>query len=303
MKLALHETNKGATILSEFYHLRRTAIKDIAAYLGFLMGFIGAAPFAWGLLAGELESGRFSRGLWYFFAIVTGAGVFAGIAGLGIGYAAGSAWEQFHRYRRNRKAERGERPHAPVIGTQSTDLPSPPPSDVMLEPEAPRLRLVSADSTPISQLELRLRTLMPADIRDFVLGLVAIGNLGLIADLLLIEHTESATQWIPLALLGLGLAAILAIRVRPSPLSFRVFRLTMFAFVAGGMLGLYFHYAGNVEFALERSPELKGVALVWKSLRGATPALAPVALSQLGLLGLVYAHRHPHSTKPEREHI
>ena len=33
--------------------------------------------------------------------------------------------------------------------------------------------------------------------------------------------------------------------------------------------------------------------LVWKALRGATPALAPGALAQLGLLGLLYTYRHP----------
>lgn len=232
---------------------------------------------------------------------MTGAGVFAGIAGLGIGYAAGSAWEQFHRSRRTRKAEPDDRSPGPDIEVPSADVPSPAASEITLEPEAPRLRLVPTHATPISHLEMRLKGLMPADIRDLLLGLLGIGNLGLIADLLLIEHIESATQWIPLALLGVGLAATLAVRVRPSRVSFLVFRLTMFAFVAGGLLGLYFHYVGNVEFALERTPELEGVALMWKSLRGATPALAPVALSQLGLLGLVYAHRHPHSTRPERE--
>jgi hypothetical protein len=76
-------------MISEFYQLRRTAIKDIAAYLGFLIGFIGSAPFAWGLLAVQLDAGRFARGLWYFFGIVTMGGVFAGIAGMGLGVAAG----------------------------------------------------------------------------------------------------------------------------------------------------------------------------------------------------------------------
>ncbi len=30
-----------------------------------------------------------------------------------------------------------------------------------------------------------------------------------------------------------------------------------------------------------------GLVLLWRSLRGATPALAPGALAQLGLLGLI----------------
>ncbi|HEX6576047.1 MAG TPA: hypothetical protein VF042_13855 [Gemmatimonadaceae bacterium] len=87
-------------ILSEFYHLRRTAIKDVAAYIGFLAGFIGAAPFAWELLSDQLASGSFVRGLWYFFGIVVAAGIFTGIAGLGLGYVGGVIWEQLHRQRR-----------------------------------------------------------------------------------------------------------------------------------------------------------------------------------------------------------
>ncbi|HUQ47181.1 MAG TPA: hypothetical protein VM053_02930 [Gemmatimonadaceae bacterium] len=90
---------------SEYYHLRRTAIKDLAAYCGFLMGFLGSAPFAWELLADQLDAGSFARGLWYFFGIVTAAGIFAGIAGLGIGFVIGLSWEQIHRFRRNKHAK------------------------------------------------------------------------------------------------------------------------------------------------------------------------------------------------------
>lgn len=91
---------------SEFYHLRRTAIKDLSAYCGFLLGFLGSAPLAWDLLAGQLDAGNFARGLWYFCGIVTGAGIFSGIAGLGLGSIAGLSWEQLHRYRRRKRAIR-----------------------------------------------------------------------------------------------------------------------------------------------------------------------------------------------------
>jgi hypothetical protein len=67
----------------------------------------------------------------------------------------------------------------------------------------------------------------------------------------------------------------------------------MIVFVVAGALGLVLHFKGNMEWALERQPELSGMTLVWKSLTGATPALAPGALAQLGLLGLVWSYRHP----------
>ena len=130
-------------------------------------------------------------------------------------------------------------------------------------------------------------------IRDLLLAVVAIGTVGLIAELLLQEHIESWQQWIPLVLLGLGLAATPLVRLRPSRSSIRMFRLLMAAFLGAGLLGVYLHYAGNVEFAVERKPELAGLKLMWEALRGATPALAPGAMVQLGLLGLVVAHRHP----------
>ena len=60
--------------------------------------------------------------------------------------------------------------------------------------------------------------------------------------------------------------------------------------VAGGIVGLILHYRGNVEFELEMHPAASGLALFWESVRSATPALAPAAMIQLGLLGLVYAY-------------
>jgi hypothetical protein len=65
----------------------------------------------------------------------------------------------------------------------------------------------------------------------------------------------------------------------------------MVIYLIVGALGVYFHIRGNVEFALERDPSLSGLRLLWKALRGATPALAPGALAQLGLLGLLYTYR------------
>lgn len=124
-------------ILSEFYHLRRTAIKDVAAYVGFLAGFIGAAPFAWGLLSDQLASGSFVRGLWYFFGIVIAAGIFAGVAGLGLGYVGGVIWEQIHRHRRRE-----------ILRTKAlaeANSPVPPGDPRSIGNEAPRLQLVTED--------------------------------------------------------------------------------------------------------------------------------------------------------------
>ena len=130
-------------------------------------------------------------------------------------------------------------------------------------------------------------------LRGVLLLLVHLGILGLLAELVLLEHTESFQQWIPLASLLAGLASGLAVAAKPSPASLKLFRVVMAAFVFGGLLGLWLHLKGNIEFELERNSSLGGIELIWESLRGATPALAPGALSQLGLLGLAFTYRHP----------
>lgn len=134
---------------------------------------------------------------------------------------------------------------------------------------------------------------MYASLRQLVLALVFIGIVGLEVELALLRHAESFTQWIPHVALMIGLLSTLAVYFRPTAVTLKAFQIVMLIFVVVGALGLYLHYRGNVNFALERDPSLTGVRLIWKALRGATPALAPGALAQLGLLGLIYTYRHP----------
>ena len=130
-------------------------------------------------------------------------------------------------------------------------------------------------------------------LRQILLLLVLVGNGGLVAELLLLGHTESFNQWIPLIVLVIGTVSTLVVMFRPGYRAIRLFQWAMASFLMAGMLGLYLHYRGNVEFALERYPDASGFDLMWKALRGATPTLAPGALAQLGLLGLVYTFKHP----------
>lgn len=122
----------------------------------------------------------------------------------------------------------------------------------------------------------------------FLFGVIGTG-----IELVLLEHTEDFEQWIPLALFVLGFLLFLALLMRPTALSLRVFAICMAAFVIAGALGTWYHYVGNVEFELERTPELGGLALFRSAMGGATPALAPGTMIQLGLIGLLYTFRHP----------
>jgi len=126
-----------------------------------------------------------------------------------------------------------------------------------------------------------------------VLALVLLGAAGLLAELGLLEHFDSWTQWIPLVLLVIVLGATVAVAVRRAPGAVRFFQAVMALCVVTGVVGVVLHYQGNMEFELERDGSLRGLRLFWEAIRGATPSLAPGALSQLGLLGLAYAFRHP----------
>src|SRR5687768_14865429 len=112
-------------------------------------------------------------------------------------------------------------------------------------------------------------------------------------ELLLLEHIESTWQWLPIGLLGLGVLASLLVAIWPNRPAFAIFRLIMAACVISGVVGIWLHYSGNVEFELEMNSAIKGFELFRDSMMGATPALAPGSMTQLGLLGLAYTYRHP----------
>lgn len=126
-----------------------------------------------------------------------------------------------------------------------------------------------------------------------LLAVVLVGIVGLGAELVLLEHWESALQWLPLGALAVGLVASLWAWVRPTRRAIRTFQVVMVLFVALGLAGLWLHYRDNMLFELEMDPAVEGLSLVRRTLFGATPFLAPGALAQTGLVGLAAAFRHP----------
>jgi hypothetical protein len=143
----------------------------------------------------------------------------------------------------------------------------------------------------------------PGPLRRLLLGLIVLGMAGLMAELLLLEHFEDALQWVPLAALAIGLLLALAVWLRPGRGTLRPFQGLMALYVAAGGLGVYLHLRGNLEFEREGDASLHGLPLLWAALHGATPSLAPGALAQLGLLGLVLAYRHPALRGREDENL
>lgn len=131
-------------------------------------------------------------------------------------------------------------------------------------------------------------------LRRLLLGILLLGMAGTATELLLLQHDQAATQLIPLVLIGTGYLAVAWNAVRRSRLSVTALQIVMLMFVAAGVLGMFFHYRANVEFQLEVQPGLSGGSLFWKVLQAKTPpALAPVVMAHLGLIGLAYTYRHP----------
>ena len=135
-------------------------------------------------------------------------------------------------------------------------------------------------------------------LRRFLSGVVMLGVLGMGAELLLIGHVDGVYQLVPvivLAVVALGLAWSL---VRPRPLAVWVVRFAMLSSVASGLVGVFLHYRGTKAFELEMYPTLSGPALLFETVTGATPVLAPGSMALLGLVGLASTYHYPTLTVP-----
>lgn len=124
------------------------------------------------------------------------------------------------------------------------------------------------------------------------LHLLAAGMfVGTIAELLAAEHYDGPLQLVPFALCGLGLLALAALRLRPTPGVILGVRLLTLALFAGSALGVYEHVMGNLDFVREVRLHADTMTVVKGTLRGGNPVLAPgvLALAALVTLGATYA--------------
>ena len=134
---------------------------------------------------------------------------------------------------------------------------------------------------------------MPSPLRTLLLVILVVSLVGTITELLLLEHVEDAWQWTPIVLMTAALLTLGWHALDRGPASLNVLRGLMVLCVVSGFLGVLLHYRGNVEFELEMYPDLSGWKLFKESMMGATPALAPGAMIQVGLVGLAWTFRHP----------
>ena len=137
--------------------------------------------------------------------------------------------------------------------------------------------------------------------RRLALYLLLIGVIGVGVELLLLEHFEDPWQWAPIALLAMGALLGATVAFQPSRRLVRALQALMLLYLVTSALGIFFHLRSNVEFELELRPSMAGLELIRETLKGAMPALAPGAMAQLGLLGLLVSYRHPSLTVREAD--
>ena len=137
--------------------------------------------------------------------------------------------------------------------------------------------------------------------RRLTLYLLLFGALGMAFELVLLEHFEDPWQWSPIALLAAGVVLGAGVMLRPSRHLVRGLQALMLLYLGSAGLGMFFHLKANVEFELELRPSMAGAELIIETLKGAMPSLAPGAMAQLGLLGLLASYRHPSLTQRETD--
>ena len=137
--------------------------------------------------------------------------------------------------------------------------------------------------------------------RRLMLLLLAVAMTGTAADLMLLDHHEDFWQMVPLGVIALGVVSVVLSTVKAGVGSVMLMRVTMALFICSGFVGMGLHYIGNNEFQLEMDPSLHGWSLFVKAITAkAPPALAPAAMIQMGLLGLLYTYQHPALRHPQQ---
>ena len=118
-----------------------------------------------------------------------------------------------------------------------------------------------------------------------LLAIWHVGLLGVAAELVLLEHYEDALQLAPFGAIAAGIAVGTWLALRPGRVATHAFRAVLALFLLSGLVGLVLHYRGNAEFERERDPTIGGLKLLWESLGGATPALAPGTMILFAFIG------------------
>jgi len=129
--------------------------------------------------------------------------------------------------------------------------------------------------------------------RRFLLLMAAFLFAGTVVELIFQEHTGEPLQLIPFILSGLGIAALVAVLIRPQHSTLLALRGSMLLAILGSAVGLFLHLSANLGFAQEIQPNATTIQLISETLHGASPILAPGMLAVAALMALAATYQHP----------
>jgi hypothetical protein len=119
-------------------------------------------------------------------------------------------------------------------------------------------------------------------LRTWILAVLALGLLGTVTELILLEHYEQPLQLVPVVLIVLALGCIAWQFKSRDAASLRALQALMFLFVPAGFAGVVAHFHGSAEFQIDLNPDMSTWELIEKVLRAkAPPVLAPGMMLQM----------------------
>jgi hypothetical protein len=131
-------------------------------------------------------------------------------------------------------------------------------------------------------------------LRRLILALLTFGLVATTGELFALGHYKEAWQLVPIGCLIAALLVIVWHVFFGGGASLQALRVVMLVMLIIGLTGVMLHFRESRSFQLEANPDLAGLPLILKVLRAKSPpTLAPGAMVQLGLLGLIYTFRHP----------
>jgi len=111
---------------------------------------------------------------------------------------------------------------------------------------------------------------------------------GTILELYLLNHYESILQLIPILCISLVILNVIVLVFLRTRIVKRIFISLLIISALSGIYGFYLHLVANYEFEIEMKPTANNWDLLLESLSGALPALAPLSMIVLGLIGYSY---------------
>ena len=126
------------------------------------------------------------------------------------------------------------------------------------------------------------------NLKNVIFSTLTFFLLGTLTELYLITHYTDIFQIIPIVCIGFSFFSFLVLIYKVTRLTLKLFKFSLLSNSLIGLLGVFFHLNSNYEFEKEMKPSSDSWGLFVESLSGALPALAPLNLVILSMVGYSY---------------